>query len=149
MMLVLVLVAHLCLAAHALGPIVRAPAGPLQGDSIDGVDRFAGVPFAQAPVGPLRWKSPLEHAPWTAVREARAYGDDCLAASDYIVVQNKSEDCLYLNVFRPANAPAGAALPVMHFFYGGSWEQGGSSFPIYDGGSLVLKGNVIVVTSNC
>ena len=68
--------------------------------------------------------------------------------NDYIKFGNKSEDCLYLNLFRPANVTTGAKLPVMLFLYGGSWISGGSSFIVYGGGRIVTEGNVILVTSN-
>jgi carboxylesterase type B len=56
-----------------------------------------------------------------------------------------SEDCLYLNVFTPLN---GSNLPVMVFFPGGRYEQGGAGVPLYDGAYLAQHGNMVVVTTN-
>lgn len=65
-----------------------------------------------------------------------------------LVSRNLSEDCLYLNVFRPSNISAVAKLPVMLFIYGGSWVSGGTDYFVYDANYLALNGNVIVVTPN-
>ena len=142
----------LAVAALARGadPIVQIGQGRLRGLTSEGVDRFLGIPFAAPPVGGLRWMRPQAAKGWPGVRNALTFGDDCLSTkSNYIKLQNTSENCLFLNVWRPAStAAAGAALPVMVFFYGGSWEYGGSSFPVYDGGPLVRTGGVILVTVN-
>jgi para-nitrobenzyl esterase len=153
-------------AASATEPVVTTAQGRVRGLTLDGVDRFLGIPFAAPPIGPLRWSRPaavcacfafsLSHTlasaqpiAWTGVRDAFEFGDDCLStASDYIKFQARSEDCLFLNVFRRANTTAGAALPVLVFFYGGSWEYGGSSFPVYEGGPLVRTGGGVLVTVN-
>ena len=76
--------------------------------SADGkVRTFKGIPFAAPPVGPLRWKAPQPVAPWTGVRQASEYGARCMQGSIYSDMifhdSGPSEDCLYLNLWMPAN----------------------------------------------
>ena len=119
--------------------VVATKAGPVQGVVTDGVEAFRGIPFAAPPVGALRWRAPQPAAPWAAVRDATAFGPAC--PQPYDVVQ--SEDCLTLNVFRPAEAAG--PLPVMVWFYGGALWSGSAS--LYPGDSLARQG-VVVVTLN-
>eukprot|EP00045_Choanoeca_perplexa_P006117 m.51991 g.51991 ORF g.51991 m.51991 type:complete len:548 (+) comp13472_c0_seq1:114-1757(+) len=127
--------------------IVETKAGSLAGKQMEEVDYFLGVPFGKPPINELRWTSPAPAESWTGVRKAHEFGPDCSSDKSDYVNWNTSEDCLYLNVYRPA-ASNTAPLPVMVWFYGGSWEFGGSSFFLYDGHGIVTKGNVIVVTVN-
>ncbi len=111
---------------------------------------FRMIPFAAPPIGDLRWKPPQPAAPWQGVRRADFYSAACMqgprstSSVFYSGEESSSEDCLYLNVFTPAQAAA-ARLPVMVWVYGGSNVAGSAS--IYDGGPLTKKG-VIVVTFN-
>jgi para-nitrobenzyl esterase len=119
--------------------------------SADGkVRTFKGIPFALPPVGPLRWKAPQPPAPWTGVRKASEYGARCMQGpiySDMIFHDaGPSEDCLYLNLWMPAN-PAVTKLPVMVSIYGGGFQAGSSSEPRQDAGNLSKKG-VLVVSLN-
>eukprot|EP00049_Salpingoeca_infusionum_P011927 m.210897 g.210897 ORF g.210897 m.210897 type:complete len:568 (-) comp15054_c0_seq8:232-1935(-) len=129
--------------------IVHTSAGSLKGRQVDGTDYFLGIPFAQPPLGKLRWREPQPLEPWQGVRDALLYGPDCYSSKgDYIYLGNKSEDCLYLNVYRPAETVQGVKLPVMVWLFGGSWEYGGSSFFVYDGAAMADIGQAIVVTTN-
>ena len=136
---------------------LRTANGVLEGViSADGkVRTFKGIPFAAAPVGPLRWKAPQPAAPWTGVRKAAEYGPRCMQAPIYADMifhdAGPSEDCLYLNLWMPAapSAPATAPakLPVMVWIYGGGFAAGATSEPRQDGGNLSKKG-VLVVSMN-
>ena len=116
---------------------------------ITGQQRFLGVPFAQPPVGSLRWRSPRPEKPWVGLRSAKTLGNSCMqGASAWTVGTNISEDCLYANVYAPSNASS-LSLPVMLWFYGGSWKEGSASCFLYWGQHLVAETeSVIVVTAN-
>jgi para-nitrobenzyl esterase len=125
------------------GPIVATREGSVQG--IPGpVVAFKGIPFAQPPVGNLRWKPPAPAVAWKDVRPATEFGPACLQTGD----RRKSEDCLYLNVWAPASALERGknfrALPVMIWTFGGSFTNGSGDI---DGSALAGKG-VIVVSFN-
>jgi len=125
---------------------VTVESGKLAGATADGVTAFKGIPYAAPPVGDLRWKPPQPAAAWTGARDAKAYGSDCAqqpfpldAAPSRVPF---SEDCLYLNVWRPADATRN--LPVMVWIHGGGFVNGGSSPAIYDGSNLAKQGVVLV-----
>lgn len=108
---------------------------------------FRGIPFAAPPVDGLRWRSPQPVTPWTATRDASKFGPSCPQAADLFdrVPAGHSEDCLYLNVWTPNPAPAGA--PVMVFWHGGGFVFGSGSVSTYHGQNLARRG-VVVVTVN-
>jgi para-nitrobenzyl esterase len=119
--------------------------------SADGkVRTFKGIPFAAPPVGPLRWMAPQPPAPWSGVRKASEYGARCMQGGIYSDMifhdSGPSEDCLYLNLWMPAN-PSTAKLPVMVWIYGGGFQAGATSEPRQDGGNLSKRG-VVVVSMN-
>jgi para-nitrobenzyl esterase len=126
---------------------VRVDSGQLSGAADDGVLSFKGVPFAAPPVGDLRWRPPQPAAHWTGVRKATEYGHDCMQnpfPSDAAPLGTKpDEDCLVLNVWRPAER-TGAKLPVMVWIYGGGFVNGGSSPAVYDGSQFARRGIVFV-----
>lgn len=128
------------------GPPVTVRDGTLAGASENGVFAFKGIPYAAPPVGNLRWMPPRPAAAWSGVREARAYGHDCMQAPfplDAAPLRTEpSEDCLYLNVWRPANGAKN--LPVVVWIYGGGFVNGGSSPAIYDGTRFAQNGIVFV-----
>ncbi len=139
----------LCGAADAapFAGEVRVDAGALRGQVRDSVLSFKGVPFAAAPVGPLRWRAPQPAPAWSGVRSAVEYGHDCMQKpfpSDAAPLGTApDEDCLVLNVWRPAEASLGK-LPVMVWIYGGGFVNGGSSPAVYDGGQFAKRGVVLV-----
>ena len=126
---------------------VRVDSGALAGAARDGVLSFKGIPFAAPPVGALRWRAPQPAATWTGVRPATEYGHDCMQKpfpSDAAPLGTEpAEDCLVLNVWRPAEAGA-RKLPVMVWIYGGGFVNGGSSPAVYDGGRFARQGVVLV-----
>lgn len=127
---------------------VRVDTGELQGVVADGVASFKGVPFAAPPVGDLRWRPPQMAAHWTGVRQAAEFAPDCMQGRfGPPAAQAPSEDCLYLNVWRPANVAAKAKLPVMVWIYGGGFVGGSSSSP-FTSGTQFAKQGVVLVAAN-
>jgi para-nitrobenzyl esterase len=113
-----------------------------------GVRAFKGIPFAQPPVGDLRWREPQPVKNWTGARNADQFGPTCMQrttpSSDYWFRGNgMSEDCLYLNVWTPAKSDR-ERLPVLVYIFGGGFQNGDGSEPRYDGESMARKGIVAV-----
>ena len=129
---------------------VKTQYGILEGFEEDGVKKFLGVPFAQTPVGELRWKAPQPLQSWEGIREAKAFGNDPMQLDIFGDMQfrgaGRSEDCLYLNIWTTATSTADA-LPVLIYFNGGGLMAGSGSEPRYDGSSIAKEG-VIGVTAN-
>ena len=126
--------------------IVTIDTGQVQGAAFDGVIAFKGIPFAEQPVGDLRWRPPQKAKPWTGVRPALKHGHDCLQAEvkgDPGMGTDLGEDCLYLNVWRPAG-PSAKKLPVMVWIYGGGLVNGGTQPAIYQGDAFARDGVVFV-----
>src|SRR5262249_24724059 len=120
-------------------------AGP---PSDKGVRIFKGIPFAQPPVGELRWKAPQPVKNWTGVRKADQFSARCMqrtgSDSDYwFRGKGMSEDCLYLNVWTPAKS-AKEKLPVLIYVFGGGFQNGDGSEPRYDGANMARQGIVAV-----
>jgi para-nitrobenzyl esterase len=123
---------------------------------------WKGIPFAKPPVGALRWRAPLDPDKWNNVRTTKAFGNACSqygriygpgANNRYdetigttLNQEVGKEDCLYLNIWRPANS--GKKLPVIVFFHGGSNVSGYTADPVYDGANLAQRTNSVVVTAN-
>lgn len=132
--------------APASAPIITIKDGQVRGSREDGILSFKGIPFAQPPVGALRWRAPQPVERWQGVRDATQYGHDCMQLpfpSDAAPLGTPpSEDCLYMNVWRPAGAAR--KLPVMVWIYGGGFVNGGSSPPTYSGAALAKQGIMVV-----
>ena len=135
-------------------PVARVEGGELQGVVDGGVVSYKGIPFAAPPVGDLRWRPPQPVASWTGVRQAAEFGADCMQgrfgpppAPGAPVARVPSEDCLYLNVWRPASAAPTAKLPVMFWIYGGGFTGGSSSSPNTSGTEFAKKGVVLVAAN--
>lgn len=132
---------------------VKTEQGKVQGKTInDGkVKAFLGLPYAAPPVGDLRWKAPQPPAKWQGERDATKFGAHCAQGRvfDDMIFQDAgpSEDCLFLNVYAPADATDKSKLPVMFWIHGGGYSGGGSSEPRHNGDFLPLKG-VVLVTIN-
>ena len=138
-------------AALAAGPEVTLPQGRLEGISQYTVDSFKGIPYAAPPVGDLRWRAPQAPAKWTGVRVADRFAPDCMQVpvswDDAPSTVKPAEDCLYLNVWRPAGAAPGQKLAVMVWIHGGGFVNGSGTAALYDGAALARQG-VVVVTLN-
>ncbi|HEY2464464.1 MAG TPA: carboxylesterase/lipase family protein [Steroidobacteraceae bacterium] len=139
-----------CTASAQLRDVQQRTAkGILEGAiSADGqVRMFRGIPYAAAPVGRLRWRAPQPVAPWRGVRKAHDFAPRCMQTGDWNFRDpGPSEDCLYLNVWMPAE-PKQPRLPVMVWIHGGGFVSGAASEPRQDGSNLSRKG-VIVVSMN-
>ena len=105
-----------------------------------------GIPYAAPPVGDLRLRAPVEHAPWTDVRDATRFASASLQAKTEYDGAQGSEDCLYLNVYKPGAATDGSPLPVMMWLHGGGFVNGSGN--AFNGAFLAQTANVIVVTVN-
>ena len=124
--------------------------GAVEGERRNGHLVFRGIPFAAPPIGRLRFRAPEPAAPWTGVRDARAFGPSSLQVPTALVTNTtpdpSSEDCLYLNIYTPA-ADA-ARRPVFFWIHGGAFVMGSGGELLYDGGRLAERGDVVVVTIN-
>ena len=136
---------------HAEAVKVTTDAGLLTGFAQSGMTVFKGVPYAAAPVGTLRWSPPHAVVSWTGERPAADYGANCPQKLNANGLPNAggaigpiSEDCLFLNVWAPANA---TKAPVMVWLHGGGNIAGAGSLGAYEGGAFTRDG-VILVTLN-
>ncbi|HTW31349.1 MAG TPA: carboxylesterase family protein [Candidatus Sulfotelmatobacter sp.] len=145
-----VFVSAIALNAASSAPQVKTTAGVVAGKDDGTVRAFLGIPYAQPPVGLLRWKPPVPAAPWKGVRQATEFGAHCMQGNVYGDMKFRdpgpSEDCLSLNVWAPSN-PASQKLPVMVWIYGGGFVAGATSEARQDGTHLAQRG-VIVVSMN-
>jgi para-nitrobenzyl esterase len=133
-------------------PRVSVSGGILEGTIMpgSGVRSFKGIPFAAPPVGDLRWRPPQLAAPWAGVRPAHQFGPRAMQLPVFgdmnFRSNGMSEDCLYLNVWAPAE-PTADRLPVLVYFYGGGNVAGDGSEPRYDGTCLAQRG-IITLSVN-
>jgi para-nitrobenzyl esterase len=128
-------------------PVVKTQNGYVQGYVVNGIQYYYGIPFAQPPLNNLRFKPPQPVNNWGGILDATTPSPACMQTPVQMGIHvNTSEDCLYLNVYAPLNAPAGADLPVVVWIYGGSFKYGWGS--LYDGSWLVNTGNIVLVTFN-
>jgi para-nitrobenzyl esterase len=136
-------------SAHS--PIVPITSGQIRGILLpDGGAHFLGIPYAQPPVGDLRWHEPVPPKPWSGVRDAKEFGAPC-AQNVYgdwnrRNAEQSKEDCLYLNVVTP-EWPVKKPLPVMCWIHGGANTGGTASASLYNEGTLQKHG-VVLVTIN-
>ena len=135
----------------AAGPVVNAPAGEVQGLTEGKLNVFKGIPYAQPPVGQMRWKPPVAAVRWNGIKQATDFGPACLQPQSrrtnniYLgPMLPVSEDCLTLNIWAPADAKN---APVFFWIHGGALWAGSSQEPTYDGARLAAQG-IIVVSVN-
>jgi para-nitrobenzyl esterase len=133
------------LAAQPGPEAAQVDSGALQGVLEGDVAVFRGIPYAAPPVGALRWRAPQPVAAWSGTRVATSFGNACLQPLRPLEPPLRaaiSEDCLYLNVWRPARARR--PLPVMVWIHGGSLVTGAASIATYDGANFARRGVVLV-----
>ncbi len=126
----------------AAGPVVKTPLGSLQGLAMDGVRVFRGVPFAQPPVGELRFRAPRKLAGWSGVKDATQFSASPMQSGEPGVTH--SEDCLYLNIWAPES---GGPHPVFVWIHGGGFTGGHAFEPVYDGSEFARQGIVCVTVA--
>ena len=146
-LLVLAVMVRVVLAQASDLERVSTESGTVKGSTFNDVIAFKGIPYAAPPTGSLRWRPPQPPKKWSGVRPAVAYGADCMQLpfpSDAAPLGTPpAEDCLYLNVWRPATSLK-TLLPVMVWIYGGGFVNGGSSPAVYDGSQFAREGVVFV-----
>ncbi len=128
-------------AAAQTGPRVKIAQGEVVGAVKGQSHLFFGIPYAAAPIGPLRWKAPGPAPSWPGVRQAQKYGAKCPQAGFGPGAGN--EDCLFINITAPANR-AGGKLPVAVWIHGGSFKSGSGEY----GGETFARDGVIFVSMN-
>jgi para-nitrobenzyl esterase len=144
------IVAVHCEAAPDSAPVVTVSGGSIQGTLLAGDSGavFKGIPFAQPPVGDLRWREPMPVIPWKGIRMAEQSGPPAKQPNqgwNYDASSVSSEDCLYLDVWTPNRVPEGHS-PVMLWIHGGGNVAGAGGFdPLYDGQALISHGVILVV----
>jgi para-nitrobenzyl esterase len=138
----------MCAASLAFAGVqdVKIDSGRLKGAVSGSVVSWKGIPFAAPPVGENRWRPPQPVASWNDVRPATSYGADCMQkpfpGDAAPLGVTPAEDCLYLNIWRPVEQSG--KLPVMVWFYGGGFVNGGSSPAVYDGSQFAENGVMLV-----
>ena len=122
--------------------------GPVIGTQEDALSVWRGIPFAQPPIGALRWRAPIAPLPWTqtltALEDAPACFQRGFFQGDNDDAFSGAEDCLYLNIWAPTQTASDQALPVMVWIHGGANTLGSAA--TYNPSHLVSEQSVIVVT---
>jgi para-nitrobenzyl esterase len=141
--------------SNELSPVVQTTQGSVQGTySTDhSIAIYKGIPYAQAPVGNLRWHTPQPAESWSGIKKTQNFSAGCMQSTpssirlpwtkEYLHTGPVSEDCLYLNIWTP-QTHLQEKKPVIVFIHGGGFVEGSSSVPIYDGANLARKGVVFV-----
>lgn len=124
-------------------PLARVRGGRIAGQTEQGIHVFRGIPYG-ADTATRRFQPAVQEAPWRGIRDALAHGP---AAPQTSGEGPGSEDCLYLNVWTPALRDGGRR-PVLVYLHGGAYNNGSGSDPLYDGGNLCRRGDVVVVSVN-
>ncbi|MGH3373759.1 MAG: carboxylesterase family protein, partial [Actinoallomurus sp.] len=140
--------------AHATGyphggdPVAQTQSGPVRGVTTAKFEEFLGLPYTAPPVRDLRFAPPAAPKPWGGIRPADRQSPACLQfqPSGVREEQAASEDCLYLDVYRPGHVAKNAKLPVMVWFHGGGNTQG--TGVIYGGGTMAARTQTIVISIN-
>ncbi|KAH9177405.1 alpha/beta-hydrolase [Lactarius sanguifluus] len=135
MMVFLDLLKNFSLVASPL--LINLSSGTFRGFTVNGTDRWLGIPYAEPPVGPLRFKAPLAISrPAPDIQDALHLSDACPQPTTTMTVR---EDCLYLNVWRPHRTSSTARLPVIVWIHGGAYNIGSASDPAFDGTRIVTR----------
>lgn len=122
---------------------VTINSGPICGITVNGVNEWLGIPYAAPPVGALRWQPPNRPAPWTTTLQATQFGSECAQYFPGFGAPAGSEDCLYINVWKPAGSST--SLPVLVHIHGGGFVIGNGNG---DNTLLASTGDEVVVSMN-
>ena len=131
--------------------VIETKSGKVQGYSEKGIEVYKGIPYAEPPIGDLRFRPPVAKEPWDGVLDATKYGPCAFQGFTQLEewfgkLEPESEDCLTLNIWTPA--ADGEKRPVMFWIHGGAFIMGGGTHEFYDGLVLAKRGNVVVVSIN-
>jgi para-nitrobenzyl esterase len=148
---IFIILTSISMAGADSGPIVTVTGGQIRGAMPQrGGAVFKGIPYAQPPIGQLRWREPMPVKPWRGVHESTAFGAICAQAPTLVrnAAQISSEDCLFLNVWTP-EWPSKSRKPVMVWISGGGNFAGGSSGTRFEfDGEPLARHGVVVGTLN-
>ncbi|XP_075749463.1 cholinesterase isoform X1 [Rhipicephalus microplus] len=144
----------LSLASCARSDIVSTNEGPIKGRSVKVLDKeikeFLGIPYAKPPIGSLRFKKPQAAEQWHGVYDATQARDSCVQPAyweAFEIPTALSEDCLYLNVWKPLSSTQ-YGFPVLFWVHGGMFQVGSAYEARYNGSALAALNNVVVVSCN-
>ncbi|KAL1480777.1 hypothetical protein MTO96_050760 [Rhipicephalus appendiculatus] len=115
------------------------------------VEQYLGIPFAEPPVGKLRFRPPIPKKPWQGTVDATGGNTACPQVAEHAILKGNvtfTEDCLYLNVWAPVAATDSGSRPVLVWIYGGAFSFGSANMPIYNAAWLAALGDVVVVSMN-
>lgn len=132
---------------YAQSVVVKTKNGDVKGAVENGIVAWKGIPYAEAPVGNLRYKNPMPVKSWQGTLDATKFKSVCPQFDGLLTYgETKNEDCLFLNIWSPA--ADGKKRPVMFWIHGGGFMSGSGSSDMYDGSVLAKKGDVVIVTIN-
>jgi len=130
--------------------LAQTSTGPVEGRVKEGVLLFAGIPFAEAPVGRLRFAPPAPHPGWREPRPAQRFGNAAMQPAGSGLTasppRRMGEDCLTLNITTPGLDDAGR--PVLVWIHGGGFRAGQGAIPWYNGTSFAKRGDIVTVSLN-
>lgn len=130
-----------------LTDVIHTTTGPVEGKKRDHMEEFLGIPFAEPPVGDLRFCNPVPKTPWTETRKCHTHGHSC-PQIPFLDTMLGDEDCLTLDVYRPAKASS-KPLPVYVWIYGGGYIFGDKfEYRVYDPHAFLNEQDMIVVSVN-
>jgi len=128
------------------GILVRTGQGSVNGLLVGHVEQFRGVPYAVPPLADLRWRAPLPPKAYSGALHAATFPAPCMQGRALPDFPRPSEDCLYLNLYRPAGSREGQKMPVLIYFHGGGFAGGTAS--ARDGAELAAGNDMIVISGS-